>query len=106
MWTIVVISATFYEAIEQAVPGLVETTEAREAYQPLNPPPAEATEVQAAATAEASTQAFRLAMLATALLLALGALTNALGLKREPLSTGAPEDDEPEPEPGQLGEAR
>ena len=83
----VVISATFYDALDAAVPGLVESADAREAYQPLNPPPGGAEPTEVTAAAEASTEAFRLAMLATALLLALGALTNALGLRR-----GAPDD--------------
>jgi EmrB/QacA subfamily drug resistance transporter len=78
----VVISATFYGTLESLEPGLAETEAARDAYQPLNPPPTAATDLQATASTVASTNAFHLAMLATAALLALGALANAVGLER------------------------
>lgn len=81
----VVISATFYGSLGDRAPGLsVDSAAVQEAYQPLNPPPADASDELATATAAASAEAFHLAMLATFGLLALGALTNALGLRREP----------------------
>jgi EmrB/QacA subfamily drug resistance transporter len=78
----VVISASFYDSLDTLVPGLTDVA-GREAFQPLNPPPDGASAAQQVASAEASTGAFHLAMLATAALLALGALTNGLGLRRE-----------------------
>jgi len=78
----VFISATFYDTLDGFVPGLVDGSEGREAYQPLNPAPSDAREFQVTASTVASTEAFHLAMLATAALFALGALANGLGLQR------------------------
>jgi EmrB/QacA subfamily drug resistance transporter len=91
----VVISATFYDALGQAMPDLdVASASVQEGVQPLNPAePAMGPEV-AAASVEASTGSFHLAMLATAGLLLAGALTNAFGLRR---GTGAPAGDATEP---------
>jgi EmrB/QacA subfamily drug resistance transporter len=81
----VVISGTFYASLSSGVPGLdVSSPEVQAQVQPLNPSdPALGPQV-ATASVEASTGSFHLAMLATAALLAAGALTNALGLRRGP----------------------
>lgn len=50
-------------------------------YQPLNRPPESAPARDVRASSVASTEAFHLAMLATALLLGLGAAINAIGLR-------------------------
>lgn len=88
----VVISVTFYGTLEALAPGVADSQAGREAFQPLNPPPADARPEQIRASTQASTDAFHLAMLATAALLVLGALTNAVGLDRT-----AQRDDEPSP---------
>ena len=79
----VVISATFYDSLSSQDPELdVGSAEVQEQVQPLNPAdPAMGPEVSAASV-EASTGSFHLAMLVTAGLLTAGALTNALGLRR------------------------
>jgi len=78
----VALSAAFYPAIASLIPGLdVSSPAFRAAVQPLTPPdPALGPAVTAAATA-ASTDAFHLAMLATAALLAAGAAVNGFGLR-------------------------
>jgi hypothetical protein len=79
------ISALFYATLTDLVPGLDATSDAaRTALQPLNPPPAGVDPGTAAAVDEASTAAFRLAMLMVAGLLVAGAAVNALGLRRGP----------------------
>ncbi|MFV2065157.1 MAG: MFS transporter, partial [Chloroflexota bacterium] len=81
----VVISASFYETLADMAPQLDTSSAAvRSEIQPLNRPPAGSPAVVESATAVASTDAFRLAMLATAGLLGLGALVNAVGLERKP----------------------
>ena len=97
----VVISASFYDTLGDMVPALdVASAEVRSEIQPLNPPPDESPPALETATAVASTDAFRLAMLATAAMLALGALVNALGLERRPrASADAPGDADAEPAP-------
>jgi EmrB/QacA subfamily drug resistance transporter len=89
----VVISATFYDSLSSEVPELdVASAEVQEQVQPLNPAdPAMGPDVSAASV-EASTGSFHLAMLATAGLLAAGALTNALGLRRGPEAAGSSAD--------------
>jgi len=94
----VFISATFYDTLDGFVPGLVDGSEGREAYQPLNPAPSDAREFQVTASTVASTEAFHLAMLATAALFALGALANGLGLQRHARA------DEAESAPTESGE--
>ena len=113
----VIISASFYDTLGGLAPELdTASAEVRSEIQPLNPPPDGAPRAVQAATAVASTDAFRLAMLATAALLALGALVNAMGLERRPQpsagESGEPEDDpktasgkEPEPASGKETDA-
>ena len=96
----VVISASFYDTLGGMVPELdVASAEVRAEIQPLNPPPEASPPALETATAVASTDAFRLAMLAMAALLALGALVNAVGLERKPkASAEASGDADAEPE--------
>jgi EmrB/QacA subfamily drug resistance transporter len=79
----IAISAVFYGALAGA--GFSDTTDPafQAAVQPLNPPPAEATPDQAAAVDQASTDAFHLAMLASAGLVLGGAIVNQLGLRSQ-----------------------
>jgi EmrB/QacA subfamily drug resistance transporter len=83
----VVVSGSFYASLAAAAPGTDPSSpELRAAYQPLNPPPADADPVLAAAAREASTDAFHLAVLVGAGLLAAGAVVNGVGLReKEPL---------------------
>jgi predicted MFS family arabinose efflux permease len=77
----IAITATFYPALAAKVPGLdVNAPELREAVQPLTRPSPAAPPAVAAAAREASTDAFRLAMLVAALLCAAGAAVNAIGI--------------------------
>jgi EmrB/QacA subfamily drug resistance transporter len=84
------VSATFYAGLEARLPGIdVGSSEVREQLAPLNPPGADATREQAQAAREASTDAFRLAMLIAALLCAAGAAVNWVGIsdpRREELA--------------------
>jgi EmrB/QacA subfamily drug resistance transporter len=83
------ISATYYATLG-SLSG-VDTSDAsiRKAFQPLNPPPAGATADQIAASTQASIQAFHLAMLVCAALLAVGALVSWYGL-RQPAGSPVP----------------
>jgi hypothetical protein len=82
----VAITSSFYSALNARVPSLdVNDPQTRLRISPLNverpsasPTPDEAARI--AAEREASTEAFRLAMLIAAALLAAGAITNALGI--------------------------
>jgi EmrB/QacA subfamily drug resistance transporter len=78
----VAITATFYSTLGDLAPEVdTDSPEVREAVQPLNPPPDDATADQAAAIDEASTDAFHLAMIANAGMLVAGAVVNGLGLR-------------------------
>jgi EmrB/QacA subfamily drug resistance transporter len=86
----VVVSGSFYAALAGAVPGTDPSSpELRTAFQPLNPPPANAPSALRDASREASTEAFRLAALVMAGLCAGGAAVNAAGLRRG--TEGVPE---------------
>jgi EmrB/QacA subfamily drug resistance transporter len=78
----VAISATFYASLATKAPSL-DTTSAsvRTAFQPLNPPPADAAADQVTAAIQASIDSFHLAMFVVAALLALGALVSWIGLR-------------------------
>jgi EmrB/QacA subfamily drug resistance transporter len=80
----VVITATFVPALLAAVPGLTADGVEALGITPLLPPPAAAPPDLAAAVAAASTDAFHLAMLAAAGLLAAGAAVSFVGLERRP----------------------
>ena len=77
----IAISATYYASLGAST-GL-DTTDSgiRKAFQPLNPPAAGATAAQIAASNQASIDAFHLAMLACAGLLAIGAFVSWYGLR-------------------------
>jgi hypothetical protein len=91
----VVISATFYDTLATEVPGLdVSSAQVMEEVQPLNPPDEALGPEVAAASMEASTRSFHLAMLATAGLLLAGAATNAAGLRRGPTPATSGDDAE------------
>lgn len=91
----VVISAAFYDTLAAEAPGLDEDRAAvHEAFQPLNPPPEGAPTTDIRASEVASTEAFHLAMLATATLLAIGAGVNAVGLRRSNVGEGDAEGEE------------
>jgi hypothetical protein len=77
------ISAVFYASLGSLVPGLdTASDEARAAIQPLNPPPAGSDPATAGAIDQASTDAFRIAMLLVSVLLVAGAAVNGLGLRK------------------------
>ena len=78
----IAISATFYGSLASQVPGMDSSSDAaRKTLQPLNPPPAGTAPAEAAAIGIASTDAFHLAMLASAALLLAGAAVNGFGLR-------------------------
>ena len=81
-----IIPASFYDTLGSLTPDLdTGSAEVRAEFQPLNPPPDGSSPAAVeAATATASTNAFRLAMFVTAALAALGAVINAAGLQRKP----------------------
>jgi EmrB/QacA subfamily drug resistance transporter len=100
------ISASFYDTLGSEAPEVdVASAEVRSEFQPLNPPPDAAPPPVERATAVASTDAFQLAMLATAALFALGALVNAVGLERRPSGDAEPEEPEAVEPPEALEEA-
>ncbi len=78
----IAISATFYTALGTYAPGLDTTSsDVRSDFQPLNPPPAAATPVEAAAANQASMEAFHLAILVCAGLLVIGTVVFWFGLR-------------------------
>ena len=88
----IVVSATFYAVLGSLLPELATSSSAVSSlYQPLNPPPPGATPTEIAAQMQASMDAFHLAAVINAVLLATGALISFVGL-RETASptTGAP----------------
>jgi EmrB/QacA subfamily drug resistance transporter len=77
----IVISGSFYATIGAKVPGLDPDSPAvHHDVQPLNPPSADVTPQLAAASREASTDAFHLAALVGAGLLIAGSVVNGVGL--------------------------
>ncbi|MEO8251684.1 MAG: MFS transporter [Chloroflexota bacterium] len=79
------VSASFYAALHARVPTLDTSSAAvRAAIPPLNPPGPGLPAEQVAAAREASTDAYRLAMLIAAALCAAGAVTNAVGIRNRP----------------------
>jgi EmrB/QacA subfamily drug resistance transporter len=87
------ISAVFYSVLGGLVPGLDTGSDVvRAGFQPLNPPPSGADAATTAAVAQASTDAFRLAMLLIAGLLVGGAVVNGLGLRSGTGMPAAPAD--------------
>jgi EmrB/QacA subfamily drug resistance transporter len=77
----VVVTATFYAALQARVPDLnMDDPQVRQTIPPLSQPAPEVPPPHVAAARESSTEAFRLAMLTSAGLLVLGALVNAVGI--------------------------
>ena len=87
----IAISATFYASLGSSAPGL-DTARRRSAsaFQPLNPPPADATDAQAAAAKQASIDAFHLAILVCAVLLVVGALVFVVRASGRPVGGRVP----------------
>jgi hypothetical protein len=83
----IAISATYYASLGSGTGLDTSDPAVRTAFQPLNPPTAGATAEQVAASNQASIEAFHLAMLVCAGLLAVGALVSWYGLREE---AGAP----------------
>jgi EmrB/QacA subfamily drug resistance transporter len=84
----IAVSASFFGGLEARLPGLdASSPEVREEFMPLRIP-SQATDERRTAALEASTDAFRLAMLIAALLSAAGAAANWVGIRdadaREP----------------------
>ena len=78
----VAITISFYSGMAARVPGLaVDSPAVRQAIAPLNVPAPGTPPAQVAAAREASTDAFHLAMLVSAVLLAAGAVVNGLGIR-------------------------
>ncbi len=78
----VAISASFYGNLAARAPDLdTGSAEVRAAFQPINPAPGSATPDQVAAATQASIDAFHLAMIVMAGLLAIGALVSWVGLR-------------------------
>jgi hypothetical protein len=76
------ISATFYATLGALAPGLETNSDAvRAVFSPLNPPRGAATPDQAAAAVRASVEAFHLAMIVAASLLAVGSAVSWIGLR-------------------------
>ena len=78
-----VITLVFYGSLDRTQPSMdTDSNAVRAVVQPLNPPPAGTDPQTAIAIDQASTEAFRLAMLIDAGLLLLGATVNGFGLRR------------------------
>ncbi|MEX1168902.1 MAG: MFS transporter [Chloroflexota bacterium] len=78
----IAISASFYGSLAAKAPSLdTGSGDVRAAFQPLNPAPGGATPGQVTAATQASIDAFHLAMLVVAVLLAIGALVSWYGLR-------------------------
>jgi EmrB/QacA subfamily drug resistance transporter len=77
----IAISATFYSVLGSLTGLDTSTSDIRQAFPPLNPPRADATEAQVAAARQASVDAFHQAMLVSAALLGVGGAVSFLGLR-------------------------
>lgn len=87
----VAITASFYAGLASRVPGLdVSSPDVRAQIAPLNPPADGVPADRVAAARSASTDAFHLAMLISALLLAGGAVINAVGIRNPDPPTEPP----------------
>jgi hypothetical protein len=93
------ITVVFYGSLNQSQPSLdTDSNAVRAVVQPLNPPPEGSDPETAAAIDQASTDAFHLAMLIDAALLAAGAAVNGFGLRR-----GRPTPHQADPSPAAVG---
>jgi hypothetical protein len=78
----IAISASFYANLAARAPDLdTGSAEVRSAFQPINPAPEGATAEQVMAANQASIDAFHLAMIVMAVLLAVGGLVSWYGLR-------------------------
>ena len=77
----IAISATFYSVLGSLTGLDTSSSDIRQAFAPLNPPRADATEAQIAAARQASVDAFHQAMLVSAALLGVGGAVSFLGLR-------------------------
>ena len=81
----IAITATFYPSLAGLAPGVdVNDPEVRAQVQPLTSPPPETDQELAQAVRLASTDAFRLAMIVSGVLLLAGAAINAAGIRNPP----------------------
>jgi MFS transporter, DHA2 family, multidrug resistance protein len=95
----IAITASFYGALASRVPGLDPSDPAiRAVIVPLNPPPAGTSAELVAAAKAASVDAFHLAALVSAALMAAGAAVSGIGLRTA--AAGAAPVRETEPIPG------
>ncbi len=101
----VAITATFYPGLANRVPGLdPDGARLRATVAPLNPPPSGTPPQLETAIKEASTDAFRIALLVAAALLAAGAAVNGFGLREpEPSRRMSESARKVQPEPAQPG---
>ena len=84
----IVVSATFYAVLGSLLPDLDTSSSAvRALYQPLNPAPAGASPAEMAAQMQASIDAFHLAAVINAGLLATGAIISFVGLRASAMPT-------------------
>jgi predicted MFS family arabinose efflux permease len=88
----IAVSGTFYASLAAADPSLDPSDpQLRAAIQPLNPPPAGTTPILVDAARSASTDAFHLAIIVSATMLAAGAAVNGIGLREPKARSGARE---------------
>ena len=86
----IAVSATFYDRLAEDIPnGDTASPAVREAFPPLNAPAASVTGAERLAARDASTDAFRLAMLIAALMCGAGAAVNAAGIRNDEAATAA-----------------
>jgi EmrB/QacA subfamily drug resistance transporter len=89
----IAISGAFYATLAAAIPGADPGSSQMHAiFQPLNPPPADATAAVASAARVASTDAFHLAAAVCAGLTLAGGLINVLGIRGPAITEPAPAD--------------
>jgi hypothetical protein len=99
----VAVAASFYATIGQQVPGVDTGSSAfRNAVAPLNQPSADVSPEVRAAAQQASTEAFHLAMLVAATLMAAGAAVNGSGIRNQAPAGRhlGPDAEQPSPESG------
>ncbi len=100
----IAITASFYGGLGSRTGVNPDDPTLRASVSPLNPAPASASPETAAAIKAASTDAFRLAILVSAALLALGAVVNGVGLRDVDAARESDEAaDRPSTEPASVG---
>ncbi len=103
----VAITASFYASLAAHVPGLdPRSAEVRRQIAPLNPPASGTPAPVAAAAHDASTRAFRLAMLVSAALLMTGAAINAAGIRTPASPPEGASGDSTGPVPSRMADVR